>query len=44
MPLQVEFLYDDYQFVPAFAVASLLAMLALATLVVKSVVEARTEI
>jgi sulfate transport system permease protein len=32
-------LYNDYQFVPAFAVASLLALLALATLVVKSVVE-----
>jgi sulfate transport system permease protein len=43
MPLQVEFLYNDYQFVPAFAVASLLALLALVTLVVKTVVEARTE-
>ena len=39
MPLHIAILYDDYQFVPAFAVASLLAMLALATLVVKSVVE-----
>jgi sulfate/thiosulfate transport system permease protein len=39
MPLQIEVLYNDYQFVPAFAVASLLALLALATLVVKSVVE-----
>jgi sulfate/thiosulfate transport system permease protein len=44
MPLQVEFLYNDYQFVPAFAVASLLALLALVTLVVKSIVEARTEL
>jgi sulfate/thiosulfate transport system permease protein len=43
MPLQVEFLYNDYQFVPAFAVASLLALLALVTLVVKTVVEARFE-
>jgi sulfate transport system permease protein len=41
MPLQIEVLYNDYQFVPAFAVASLLALLALATLVVKSVVEWR---
>ncbi len=38
MPLHIEVLYNDYQFVPAFAVASLLALLALATLVVKSVV------
>jgi sulfate/thiosulfate transport system permease protein len=42
MPLQIEVLYNDYQFVPAFAVASLLAMLALATLVIKSVIEWRT--
>jgi sulfate/thiosulfate transport system permease protein len=39
MPLHIEVLYNDYQFVPAFAVASLLALLALVTLVVKSVVE-----
>jgi sulfate/thiosulfate transport system permease protein len=39
MPLHIEVLYNDYQFVPAFAVASLLALLALLTLVVKSVVE-----
>jgi len=41
MPLQIEVLYNDYQFVPAFAVASLLALLALATLVIKSLVEWR---
>lgn len=41
MPLQIEVLYNDYRFVPAFAVASLLALLALATLVVKSLVEWR---
>jgi sulfate transport system permease protein len=41
MPLQFEVLYNDYQFVPAFAVASLLALLALVTLVVKSAVEWR---
>jgi sulfate/thiosulfate transport system permease protein len=39
MPLHIEVLYNDYHFVPAFAVASLLALLALVTLVVKSVVE-----
>jgi len=39
MPLHVEILYNDYNFTAAFAVASLLAMLALVTLVVKSVLE-----
>lgn len=39
MPLYVEILYNDYQFSSAFAVASLLAMLALVTLVAKSIVE-----
>jgi sulfate/thiosulfate transport system permease protein len=39
MPLQVEILYNEYAFVAAFAVASLLALLALATLVLKSVLE-----
>ncbi len=39
MPLQVEILYNEYNFVGAFAVASLLALLALATLVVKKVME-----
>jgi sulfate transport system permease protein len=41
MPLQVEILYNDYQFAAAFTVASLLALLALATLVVKSRIEKR---
>jgi sulfate transport system permease protein len=39
MPLHIEILYNEYQFAPAFAVASLLALLALLTLVVKSAVE-----
>jgi sulfate transport system permease protein len=39
MPLQIEILYNDYQWVAAFAVASLLALLALVTLVVKTAVE-----
>jgi sulfate transport system permease protein len=43
MPLHIEILYNEYQFVPAFAVASLLAMLALVTLVVKSVVEWKSQ-
>ena len=43
MPLHVEILYNEYQSVAAFAVASLLALLAVLTLVVKSVVEWRFE-
>jgi sulfate transport system permease protein len=39
MPLHVEILYNEYNFVGAFAVASLLAGLALVTLVVKSFLE-----
>jgi len=39
MPLHVEILYNEYQSVAAFAVASLLALLALVTLVIKSTVE-----
>ena len=41
LPLQVEILYNEYQFAAAFAVASLLALLALLTLLVKSLVEWR---
>jgi sulfate/thiosulfate transport system permease protein len=39
MPLLVEILYNEYQFVSSFAVASLLAMLALITLVAKTILE-----
>jgi sulfate transport system permease protein len=39
MPLHIEILYNEYQFAAAFAVASLLAGLALLTLVLKVVVE-----
>ena len=39
IPLQVEILYNEYNFTAAFAVASLLALLALVTLAVKSLVE-----
>ena len=41
MPLHVEILYNEYQSAAAFAVASLLALLALVTLVIKSAVEWR---
>jgi sulfate/thiosulfate transport system permease protein len=41
MPLHVEVLYNEYNFVAAFAVASLLALLALVTLVLKSFLEWR---
>ena len=41
MPLYVEILYNEYNFVAAFAVASLLAMLAIVTLVLKSFIEWR---
>jgi sulfate transport system permease protein len=41
MPLQVEILYNEYNFAGAFAVASLLALLALVTLVVKTILEFR---
>jgi len=41
MPLHVEVLYNEYNFVAAFAVASLLALLALVTLVLKSALEWR---
>jgi sulfate transport system permease protein len=39
MPLHVEILYNEYNFVAAFAVASLLAFLALVTLAIKSLIE-----
>ena len=41
MPLHVEILYNEYNFVAAFAVASLLAGLALCTLAIKTVLEWR---
>ncbi len=41
MPLHVELLYNNYDYVGAFAVAALLAMLALVTLVLKTILEWR---
>ncbi|HEY0708175.1 MAG TPA: sulfate ABC transporter permease subunit CysW [Polyangia bacterium] len=43
MPLQVEILYNEYDFVGAFAVASLLTLLAIVTLIAKKIVEHRQE-
>lgn len=44
LPLHVEILYNEYQFAAAFAVASLLTVLALLTLIAKHVVEQKTEL
>ena len=41
MPLHVEILYNEYNFSAAFAVASLLALLALVTLLAKTALEWR---
>lgn len=43
MPLDVEILYNEYNLTAAFAVASLLTLLALVTLVIKSIVEWQVE-
>lgn len=42
MPLYIEILYNEYAYVAAFAVASLLTLLAVVTLIIKSLVEWRT--
>ena len=42
MPLHVEILYNEYNFASAFAVASILTLLAVVTLVIKTLVEWRT--
>ena len=44
LPLQVEILYNEYQFAAAFAAASLLALLALVTLALKFAIEQRSRI
>ncbi|MFP3122442.1 sulfate ABC transporter permease subunit CysW [Ectobacillus funiculus] len=43
MPLHIEILYNEYQFSASFAVASLMSLMALLTLIVKSWIEWRTE-
>ncbi len=42
IPLHVEILYNEYNFVASFAVASLLALLSVVTLVVKAIIEHRS--
>ncbi len=44
IPLHVEILYNEYNFAAAFAVASLLTILALITLVIKKIIEVKTSI
>ena len=43
MPLHIEILYNEYQFAAAFAVASVLSVLALLTLIIKTYAEWQTE-
>jgi sulfate transport system permease protein len=43
LPLHVEILYNEYNFVAAFATASLLTLLAVITLIIKKIVEWKTE-
>ena len=44
LPLHVEILYNEYNFAAAFAVASLLALLAVVTLVAKTILERRIRV
>jgi sulfate/thiosulfate transport system permease protein len=43
MPLHVEILYNEYQFSASFAVASLMSIMAIITLIIKSTIEWKTE-
>ena len=42
MPLHIEVLYNEYQFTAAFAVASLMSLLAILTIIIKNIVEWKT--
>jgi sulfate transport system permease protein len=44
LPLQVEILYNEYNFAAAFSVASLLSLVAVVTLAVKKIIEDRAGI
>lgn len=44
MPLHIEILYNEYQFSAAFAVASLMSIFAIITLIIKSFIEWKTEV
>ncbi|XNQ12908.1 sulfate ABC transporter permease subunit CysW [Lysinibacillus sp. 3P01SB] len=39
MPLHIEILYNEYQFAAAFAVASLMSILAIVTIIIKNIIE-----
>jgi len=39
MPLHIEILYNEYQFTAAFAVASLMSILAIITIIIKNIIE-----
>ena len=41
MPLHIEILYNEYQFQAAFAVASLMAFVAVITLIIKQIIQQR---
>ncbi|MFT8322659.1 MAG: sulfate ABC transporter permease subunit CysW [Bacillus sp. (in: firmicutes)] len=43
MPLHIEILYNEYQFSASFAVASLMSIFAIITLIIKSLIESKTE-
>lgn len=43
MPLHIEVLYNEYQFTAAFAVASLMTILALFTIIIKNMIQWRTK-
>ncbi|THF76936.1 sulfate ABC transporter permease subunit CysW [Cohnella fermenti] len=43
LPLHIEILYNEYQYTAAFAVASLLMLLAIVTLIIKSLIESKLE-
>jgi len=43
MPLHVEILYNEYHFSASFAVASLMSIMAIITLIIKSIIEWKTE-
>jgi sulfate/thiosulfate transport system permease protein len=43
LPLHVEILYNEYQFSASFAVASLMSIMAIITLIIKSIIEWKTE-
>ena len=41
LPLHVEILFNEFQYVPAFAVSSILVMMAIVILVIRSLIEHR---